>query len=58
MKWRSESVPAWQKRVQKWHRWFAWHPVRVGDHTVAWFEFVERRAVFDSVLEWHYRVIE
>jgi hypothetical protein len=27
----------------KWHRWFAWFPVDIGDHRVAWLEAVERQ---------------
>lgn len=30
-------------RLGKWHRWFAWHPVKVGIHDCRWFEYVERR---------------
>jgi len=29
-------------RLSKWHLWFAWHPVRVGDGDVRWLEVVER----------------
>jgi hypothetical protein len=25
-----------------WHRWFAWHPVTVGNQ-IAWLEWVERK---------------
>lgn len=28
----------------KWHRWFAWFPVRVGSGDCRWLEHVERRA--------------
>lgn len=28
-------------RSTTWHRWWAWHPVKVGGRTV-WFETVER----------------
>ena len=31
----------------KWHRWFAWHPVRVRDEIV-WLETVWRREVCTS----------
>lgn len=30
-------------RLGKWHKWFAWYPVRVGVHDCRWFEYVERR---------------
>jgi len=29
---------------EKWHRWFAWHPVRLGgSHEGRWLEVIERR---------------
>lgn len=31
--------PTWQEKWearQKWHRWFAWRPVRVGSHDCRW----------------------
>ena len=40
----------------KWHRWFAWHPVRTGKRECRWLEYVERRAV--SSITWKYRTIE
>lgn len=30
-------------RFSKWHRWFAWYPVRVGHRDGRWFEWVERK---------------
>jgi hypothetical protein len=30
-------------RLGKWHRWFAWHPVRIGPHDCRWLEYVWRR---------------
>ena len=27
---------------RKWHKWFAWHPVRIGNERV-WLETVERQ---------------
>lgn len=27
----------------EWHRWFAWRPVRVGQHDCRWLEYVERK---------------
>lgn len=36
-----------QKATQSlcvWHRWFAWHPVRIGINEYAWLETVERKA--------------
>jgi len=36
----------------KWHKWFAWYPVIVGDNEV-WLETVERRFIGRS--KWEYR---
>lgn len=49
-------------RLGKWHRWFAWYPVKVGPHDCRWFEFVERSIewdfmVFDTFKIKHYRPI-
>lgn len=38
--------PTWEERVTamgKWHRWFAWHPVRIGSRDCRWLETIERR---------------
>lgn len=39
MKWLTRQSRETKKG--KWHSWFAWYPVRVGQHTV-WFEWIER----------------
>jgi hypothetical protein len=40
-----EGVVRWPiKQVDPWHRWFAWHPVRVGDEWV-WLETIERQII-------------
>lgn len=31
------------ERLGKWHRWFAWFPVKVDKHDCRWLEYVERR---------------
>jgi hypothetical protein len=37
-------IEAIKRREQsQWHRWFAWHPVRVSSSEVRWLEAVERR---------------
>lgn len=45
-----------------WHRWFAWHPVKVSDHDVRWLEVVERKGTYqwwgDSYWNWEYRAIK
>ena len=30
----------------KWHKWFAWHPVRIGNKLV-WFEIVMRKGRYE-----------
>lgn len=29
--------------LRQWHRWFAWHPVRVASRSCVWLEWIERR---------------
>jgi hypothetical protein len=41
MRWRSESWGTKLARLEQWHRWFAWHPVRIGEELL-WLESVER----------------
>lgn len=44
MRWKAR--PEWPERkaaIEKWHPWFAWHPVRVGHRDWRWFETVERQ---------------
>jgi len=47
-----------RRRLEKWHRWFAWYPVRVDRRTLVWLEFVNRKAgefsIYDSVSYWLY----
>jgi hypothetical protein len=45
---------------QRWHRWFAWRPVRVADHDCRWMEMVERKGHYwfgahSSGWNWSYR---
>lgn len=37
MRWPVKHRPIWQK-------WFAWHPVRIGEEWV-WWEIIERRLI-------------
>jgi len=48
----------------KWHRWFAWYPVKIrnyykdGNHKVIWLEYIERQECRDYVCPegyWTYR---
>jgi hypothetical protein len=46
---------------ERWHRWFAWRPVRVADGDCRWLEYVERQGRFfdygaDFFWEWSYRL--
>jgi len=41
----SESPRRQLERLRKWHRWFAWYPVRVDDNHGAWLQYVERRLI-------------
>lgn len=54
--------PSWAERhVAKldWHRWFAWHPVRI-DSRWHWLEWIERKGTVWEVTstwgyDWEYR---
>lgn len=44
MRWKSKKSKV--ERLTNWHRWFAWHPVKVNelnDQTTVWLEFVHRK---------------
>lgn len=55
--------PTYQQRIaakEKWHRWFAWYPVRIGPNDCRWLECVERKGKhhcswFDEMWLWEYR---
>ncbi|TCQ79984.1 hypothetical protein EDF68_10329 [Ochrobactrum sp. BH3] len=55
-----------RKKWCVWHKWFAWHPVRVGRSDCRWLETVERKAQYVSVgiilearpYECEYRAVE
>ena len=47
-------------RLGQWHRWFAWHPAKLGDHDCRWLEVVDRKGTYhESYCEewwtWEYR---
>ncbi len=59
MRWQSE--PRWVKAerrkeaLQKWHRYFAWKPVRLfGENTVVWLEYVQRQGLPLKRGRWHW----
>lgn len=43
----------------KWHKWFAWYPVRISATEIAWLEYVERKGTY-FLMRWHwkYRTIQ
>lgn len=45
------------ERLQEWHFWFAWHPVRLDDNEVRWMEIVGRKAIYyyGEFSRWEYR---
>lgn len=55
--------PAWPEkraRLEQWHDWFAWYPVRVASHDCRWLERVGRKGVLLSarrggIWRWQYR---
>lgn len=44
------------KRTE-WHRWFAWHPVKLESGGYVWMQFVQRRMYkfYDYTEWWIYR---
>jgi hypothetical protein len=58
MKWRVRKPGAQERAIRRWHRWFAWKPVRVptmgpmSGMTMVWLDTIERRVLYmDSVYE-------
>ena len=53
----------WAKRFEnlhKWHRWFAWRPVTIGERRV-WLEMIDRKGEYVSNWaaawwQWEYRL--
>jgi hypothetical protein len=72
MKWiNGETCKSQRKRKEVWHKWFAWHPVRVGKITVGektryikvWLCYVQRQGIYcsgygESVWVWEYNEIK
>ena len=49
------------KAKEKWHLWFAWHPVRVGHRHCRWLENVWRKGTYWIVqsgcgFDWEYSI--
>jgi len=66
MKWRVRKPGAILRSLTRWHKWFAWFPVRVptkgrmSGQTKVWLETIERRSKWmgDPSFGWDYRVID
>jgi hypothetical protein len=55
----------WEEKKEakeRWHLWFAWHPVRLGPHDCRWLETVERKGHYycygHTWWVWKYQEIE
>ena len=42
MRWKGETCDEYWKRVNEWHTWFAWYPVKLEDGDWVWLGRVER----------------
>jgi hypothetical protein len=52
--------------IQKWHKWFAWYPVKINQHWF-WLQYVEQRCeifsyslggMIEHPIYWHYREVD
>ena len=43
---RGDRWRAAHAHLTRWHRWFAWFPVRISDDDCRWLEWIERRKEF------------
>lgn len=44
MKWDcGETLDEKEVRFGAWHKWFAWHPIKVADHDCRWLVWIERQ---------------
>jgi len=67
MKWRVRKPNARFRALHRWHKWFAWHPVRVptkgkmSGMTMVWLQTVERKGSYELLgyvecgLVWSFR---
>lgn len=64
MRWKSAEAKRCERRVnrnsrlEQWHRYFAWWPIRMGDEVV-WCEHIERKGrqskdYYDGSLSWNW----
>jgi hypothetical protein len=59
---KERAYKRYRREVAKteWHPWFAWYPVHINDHEVAWLEKVRRRLVRHTIVGggyWEYAAI-
>lgn len=45
-------------RMEAWHTWFAWHPVRINTYQFAWLERLERKGCYYPQLGWSFEYRE
>lgn len=55
-----ETFEEKEKRLSKWHKFFAWYPVAISAHDYRWLETVRRKGVwyrsYDTYeWDWEYR---
>jgi hypothetical protein len=48
------SIAERMARKENWHKWFAWHPVRVGKGDCRWLEYVRRKGIFIQI-GWNFK---
>lgn len=64
-----ETYKAYEVRVSKWHKWFAWHPTTIGIENgrgiCVWLQYLERRATQfcygregEHFAKWEYRILK
>ena len=42
--------PTWEEKKaakEKWHKWFAWYPIRIGSKDCRWLETIERKGSYE-----------
>ena len=52
----------WFAARTRWHRWFAWPPIRIASHDCRWLEMIERKGTFypgwgEAYWCWEYRAM-
>lgn len=65
MIWKTKRSTAKRRTKQMWHKWFAWHPIRLiynGTLYSVWWEWVDRKGVpwystGSMGWDWKYRII-